>query len=238
MNRSSRYRLKLSRREHKKMRLMKWLVLLVAILGVGLIVWLAWIRPMQKGSDVNSFEECAAAGYLIQESYPEVCLTDDGKRFVNLKKQAAHQANLDGEQELVPPSNPALLKLEIDEWDITIPLTMDTFDLTYAYFENGGEDYVFFAYKRLIRLDACKGDIGLKLSRRFVKYEPPYSESRPAPLANADKAYFYPTYADKKCYDPKSSSQAALVKEIAGDKSLIEATADLVSKLVVAPEDN
>lgn len=32
---------------------------------------------------VTSFEECAAAGYPIMESYPEQCRTPDGQTFVN-----------------------------------------------------------------------------------------------------------------------------------------------------------
>jgi len=32
---------------------------------------------------VTSFEECAAAGYPIMESYPEQCRTPDGETFVN-----------------------------------------------------------------------------------------------------------------------------------------------------------
>lgn len=34
-------------------------------------------------ANINSFEDCARAGFPIQESYPEVCVTSDGKRFVN-----------------------------------------------------------------------------------------------------------------------------------------------------------
>ncbi len=230
------YKLKISRREKKKLLRARWVIVFVALLGISLIVWLAWIRPVQKGSNVHSFEECSVAGYPIQESYPEVCVTPDGKRFVNLEQQAAHQAALDGEQELVPPTNPALLKLDIEEWGVTIPLTLNTFDLTYAYVESGNEDYVLFTYKRLIRLDVCKGDIGLKITRLFTQNQPPFSDSRPAPVASADKAYFYAHRQGKSCYDSKDPEQAALVKELAGDKELRDATLDLISKIEVTPK--
>jgi hypothetical protein len=36
----------------------------------------------QKDPAVNSFDECAAAGYPIMESYPERCRTPDGRTFV------------------------------------------------------------------------------------------------------------------------------------------------------------
>jgi hypothetical protein len=32
-------------------------------------------------ASINSFEECAQSGNPIQESYPEVCRTPDGKSF-------------------------------------------------------------------------------------------------------------------------------------------------------------
>src|SRR3989338_2033847 len=32
--------------------------------------------------DISSFEECAAAGYPIMESYPQKCQTPDGRTFV------------------------------------------------------------------------------------------------------------------------------------------------------------
>lgn len=229
------YKLKISRREKKKLLRAKWLILFFVLLGIGLIVWLAWIRPVQKGSDVHSFEECAAAGYPVQESYPEVCVTPDGKRFVNPKQQAAHQAAIDGDQELVPPSNPALLNLEIQEWGVRIPLALNSFDLTYAYVEDGGEEYLLFTYKRLIRLDVCKGDIGLKLSRLFVKNQPPFSERKPAPIASVDKAYFYVSQAGDPCYDLKNAEQAAIVRDIAGDKTLRQATIDLIPKIEATP---
>lgn len=40
------------------------------------------IRAVKSFSIINSFEECAAAGYPIMESYPEQCRTPDGRNFV------------------------------------------------------------------------------------------------------------------------------------------------------------
>lgn len=40
-------------------------------------------RPIQtRMPAVNSYEECAAAGYPIAESYPEQCLAADGTTYV------------------------------------------------------------------------------------------------------------------------------------------------------------
>jgi eight-cysteine-cluster-containing protein len=34
--------------------------------------------------DINSYEECVAAGYPILESYPEQCMTPDGRSFTRV----------------------------------------------------------------------------------------------------------------------------------------------------------
>jgi len=34
--------------------------------------------------NINSFEECVAAGYPIMESYPRQCRTAEGKHFISL----------------------------------------------------------------------------------------------------------------------------------------------------------
>lgn len=231
------YKLRLSRREKKKLLRLKWLIVFLVILAVGFVVWLAWIRPMQQKSSASSFEECVREGNPIQQTYPEVCLTKDGKRFVNPKQDDAHQASLTGNDELVPPTNPELLNLDIDEWDVRIPLTTGTFDLSYAYIENGESEYLVFSYKRLVRLGVCKGDIGLKIVRRFVQATPPFNANSPAPIANVDKAYFYPYYSGsgKPCYDSSNPQQAELLKQIAGDRSLTDATTSLVSKMIALP---
>jgi hypothetical protein len=42
-----------------------------------------------QASNINTYEECVAAGHPVQESYPEVCATPDGKRFTNPNANAA-----------------------------------------------------------------------------------------------------------------------------------------------------
>ena len=230
------YRLKISRREKKKLLRSKWLIVLAVMLVAALVIWLAWVRPVMRENNIGTFEECAKAGNPIQLSYPEVCATKNGKRFPNLKQQQARQEGLDNEV-LTPPSNPALLNLDIEEWGVRVPLTMETFDLSYAYFENGESEYVLFSYKRLIKEGICSGDIGLKLTRMFLQNQPPYTPQKPAATAQVDKAFFYVTTAEKSCYDTNSAQQSALVKQITGDKSLIQATTDLLVKLKATPKE-
>ncbi len=230
------YRLKLSRREKKKLLQARWVFILLALLVLMLVVWLAWIRPIQNESKVRSFDECVAAGNPVQETYPEVCLIKNGKRFVNPKQHDAHAASLDGQDDLIPPSDPALLILDIDEWGARIPLTINTFDLTYAYVEDGGNEFVRLTYKRLIQMDVCKGDIGITLTRSYAQHSPPYTRKRPAPTAQIDKAYFYVEYDEKPCYDPKNAEQMNLVKTIAGDKTLTQSTMSLLTKMTAIPK--
>jgi len=56
----------------------------IVILILGVILYFATERKIEIPPDVRSvstFEECKAAGYSIQESYPERCTTPDGKTF-------------------------------------------------------------------------------------------------------------------------------------------------------------
>lgn len=53
-------------------------VVVVVLAGLG---W--WALSGQPNATLNSFEDCVQAGYSIQESYPEVCVTPDGQRFPN-----------------------------------------------------------------------------------------------------------------------------------------------------------
>ena len=57
----------------------KLISLFIVLFIVGLRIW----QYQQKNTieQINSFEDCAQAGYPIQESYPEQCRTPDGKSF-------------------------------------------------------------------------------------------------------------------------------------------------------------
>lgn len=58
------------------------IVAVVILAFIGLAAW--YISGEKQGpaiQDVNSFDECAAAGYPIAESYPEQCITPDGRSF-------------------------------------------------------------------------------------------------------------------------------------------------------------
>lgn len=49
--------------------------------GIALAL-LALLAACAPTPEITSFEECAAAGYPVMESYPEQCRTPDGRNFV------------------------------------------------------------------------------------------------------------------------------------------------------------
>ena len=69
-------------------------VIIIAILTVvlvGALGVLLWQNVINKpAATVNSYAECVkSAGSMLQESYPEVCVTSDGKRFTNPEQKVA-----------------------------------------------------------------------------------------------------------------------------------------------------
>ena len=55
----------------------------VLVLVVGLFAAFAANTEQQELLSITNFDECAAAGNPIMESYPEQCRTPDGRSFVN-----------------------------------------------------------------------------------------------------------------------------------------------------------
>ena len=52
--------------------------------------------PVPEPQEINSFEECAAAGYPIMESYPEQCAVPGGKTFTRtLSDEECQTADID-----------------------------------------------------------------------------------------------------------------------------------------------
>ncbi|HLB60265.1 MAG TPA: Gmad2 immunoglobulin-like domain-containing protein [Patescibacteria group bacterium] len=65
----------------KKMGIIFFLLALAAGAAIGYIIGfdIGFEKAVQKR--IANFEECAAAGYPVMESYPEQCRTPDGKTF-------------------------------------------------------------------------------------------------------------------------------------------------------------
>lgn len=60
--------------------------IIFAVLLIGLVLgyYFGYDHGFEKATrgEIDSFDDCAAAGYPIMESYPEQCRTPDGKNFV------------------------------------------------------------------------------------------------------------------------------------------------------------
>lgn len=61
------------------------IILIVLLLLVAGGVWFGMTRPAPapepEAPEILSFEDCAAAGYPVAESYPQQCATPDGRVF-------------------------------------------------------------------------------------------------------------------------------------------------------------
>lgn len=76
--------------------------LVIAIISLFLAgALIAWKAAQDlKISSINSFEECAAAGFPVMESFPEVCRTPDGRNFA--KPQPPQNIMLSGQLVCLP----------------------------------------------------------------------------------------------------------------------------------------
>jgi len=70
-------------KEKKELALTEIVLIILAVIGLMAMVWFAWLKPARQHNSVNSYDSCARAGNPVQDSYPSVCVTPDGKRFVN-----------------------------------------------------------------------------------------------------------------------------------------------------------
>lgn len=205
-------------RERRELAFSKLFLIVLAVIGLGLVVYFAWIRPGGQPQSVNSFAECRDAGYPIQESYPEVCVTEKGERFVNpdQKVQTTPQPetsqSTDATQQITANDG----YLVIDEWAVRLPLTADNSDIVYRYVKDDSFEGVYFTYERLREVGVCKEDAGVALSRKLTENQPPYSVGNQQSFKKVGNYFYYRGYGNAPCYDPESQSQAKLVNQING----------------------
>ena len=57
------------------------IVVIILIVFIYLII-VSFYKELNKNEEINSFEECASAGFVVGESYPRQCWTPNGKHFV------------------------------------------------------------------------------------------------------------------------------------------------------------
>lgn len=65
-------------------------IIIVLVLAlIGALGWIFWQNFATKTGKVSNYKECTKAiDSKLQESYPEVCVTKDGQRFVNPDQKA------------------------------------------------------------------------------------------------------------------------------------------------------
>lgn len=56
-------------------------LLLIFALGVVVYVFGRVYKIRHSAPNITDFKSCIAAGYPVQESYPQVCRTPDGRSF-------------------------------------------------------------------------------------------------------------------------------------------------------------
>lgn len=54
---------------------------------VTFIVVILAVAGSAVAVEINSFDDCANAGYPVLESYPRQCITPDGRRFIEVLAQ-------------------------------------------------------------------------------------------------------------------------------------------------------
>lgn len=88
---------------HSKKSLIVMLFISAALLVVGSVLFI--IKP-KSSKQIDSFAECKNAGYPIQESYPERCITPEGNSFVNPEQIVPSQPiSMTGELICLPHKN-------------------------------------------------------------------------------------------------------------------------------------
>lgn len=87
-----------------------WLLLGVLIgfvVGVAVTAGAIALVSSLAVKSINSYEECVAAGYPIQESYPEKCAVPGGKTFTRQISSTPIQPGQGNDNEGIAPGEPA-----------------------------------------------------------------------------------------------------------------------------------
>jgi len=73
------------------------IIVFVGLAGLALGWFIGFSIGLQQGkqANINSYEECVAAGYPVQESYPERCAVPGGNSYTN--PSAAPLVDLEGQ---------------------------------------------------------------------------------------------------------------------------------------------
>jgi hypothetical protein len=224
---------KLNRRERKELALSKIFLLILAVIGLLVVIWLAWIRPANHKKAVDSYDQCVAAGNPVETSYPSVCVTPDGRHFTGPLQSQQQKPASPAPQATTQPPAATQQYLTITEWGVRLPLPANLNDMQYNYTKNSTYEGASFTFKRLVDIGICKTDVGVSMTRSTEKNQPPYDISNPQPVAQTGGYYYYLAYAGSPCYDSTNADQMKVVNTI-NNGNLIGAVKDLAPKLEAA----
>lgn len=83
------------------------ITLAVVIIASAFFAWKYW--QLTKVQQITNFDQCAAAGYPVMESFPEQCATPDGRSFTrdlpNTPVEYGEPITVTGEVECLPHKN-------------------------------------------------------------------------------------------------------------------------------------
>jgi hypothetical protein len=122
---------RMNSKERKELAISEIILIVLAVIGVAVVVWLAWARPLRNDpAAVNSFADCKAARGIVQTSYPEVCITTDGKRFVNPDQKVTLPSG-SGTDTNSQTSTANRKNLTISQWKVMLPYPDGVSSLSY-----------------------------------------------------------------------------------------------------------
>lgn len=205
------------------------LVILCVIVAAAFAGWYVWNEnrksSMDAGGAISSFEACTKAGNPVQDSYPEVCVTKDGKRFTNpaqMADQSTDGAIKDKKGQFV---------LQIKEWGIEVPLNDAHKDMVYSYSKFEESDAVSFTFKSLQDKNMCKTDVGVSLTRQKTQNEPPFNIDNPQSFKKLGTYYYYIAYGGSPCFDSEKPEEVAAIKQISGEQDIKQFVVDALKDL-------
>lgn len=140
----------ISMNKQKGFTVIEGLIILLVIALLAVAGWYGWQKRQENArlAAISNFEQCKAdKDSKVQESYPEVCVTKDGKSFTNpnQKVEAKPQDNQVEDQAKY---------LEIKEWGVKMKLS-DATDDAYYVMQNG---YAYLSLTSLKNVDSCAAE--------------------------------------------------------------------------------
>jgi hypothetical protein len=175
-------------KERKELLLSKLLLVSLAAVGMGVVVWLAWVRPS-----------------------PQVATNTTRADQADVTKETATPPPKDQVLSTIEEEKPEYLA--ISEWKVRAPLGQDTYDMTYTYQPLEG-DSVTFTFKRLQAAGICDPSVGVSMTRTASENQPPYTIDNPEPIAFVEPHYYYLAYAGEPCTVMATTAQKQTAAQI------------------------